>query len=95
MSHTSVELPHSSLDRHDTKLCSGYLCRRNASPANGEIAPGYGGNNRTNEESYKIAQRDIENIKKLGFNAVRYWVDWLTVEPEPGIWNLDFIDRLM
>jgi len=47
------------------------------------------------EESYKIARRDIENIKKLGFNAVRYWIDWLTVEPEPGVWNLDFIDRLM
>ncbi len=47
------------------------------------------------EESYKIAEMDIGNVKKLGFNAVRYWVDWLTVEPEPGVWNLDFIDRLM
>ncbi|MDH5685318.1 MAG: beta-galactosidase [Hadesarchaea archaeon] len=47
------------------------------------------------EESYKIARKDVENIKKLGFNTIRYWVDWTTVEPKPGVWNLDFIDRLM
>ncbi|MFX0061737.1 MAG: beta-galactosidase [Candidatus Hermodarchaeota archaeon] len=47
------------------------------------------------EESYRIAQRDIENMKKLGFNSVKFWVDWLTVEPEPGVWNLSFIDPLM
>jgi len=47
------------------------------------------------EESYRIAQRDIENIKNLGFNTVRYWVDWATAEPESGVWNLNFIDHLM
>ncbi len=47
------------------------------------------------EESYKIARKDVENIKKLGFNTIRYWVNWITVEPKPGVWNLDFIDRLM
>ncbi|UCG01345.1 MAG: beta-galactosidase [Candidatus Heimdallarchaeota archaeon] len=47
------------------------------------------------EESHKIAKRDIENMKKLGFNSVKFWVDWLTVEPEPGVWNLSFIDPLM
>ncbi|MFX1283541.1 MAG: beta-galactosidase [Promethearchaeota archaeon] len=47
------------------------------------------------QESYEIAQRDIENIRKLGFNSVKFWVDWLTVEPEPGVWNLNFIDPLM
>ncbi|MHA2247802.1 MAG: beta-galactosidase [Candidatus Hodarchaeales archaeon] len=47
------------------------------------------------EKSYKIAQRDIENMKKLGFNSVKFWIDWLFVEPEPGVWNLDFIDNLM
>jgi len=47
------------------------------------------------EESRKIAWMDIENIKKLGFNAARYWVDWATVESEPGVWNLGFINHLM
>ena len=47
------------------------------------------------EESYKIARKDVENIKKLGFNTIRYWVDWATVEPKPGVWNLGFMDRLM
>lgn len=47
------------------------------------------------KESYKIAQRDIKNIKKLGFNTVRYWVDWATVEPGHGVWNLGFMDCLM
>ncbi len=50
---------------------------------------------RPTEESNKIAQRDLENIKRLGFNSVKYWVDWLAVEPEHGVWNLDFIDTLM
>jgi beta-galactosidase len=47
------------------------------------------------EETYKIAKKDIQNIKKIGFNAVRYWVDWATAEPKAGDWNLGFIDRLM
>ena len=47
------------------------------------------------KESRKIALTDIANIKKLGFNTVRYWVDWATVEPEPEVWNLGFINHLM
>lgn len=46
------------------------------------------------EKTRKLVRRDLENIKKLGFNSIRYWIDWATAEPEPGKWNLELLDFL-
>ncbi|HXL00094.1 MAG TPA: beta-galactosidase, partial [Dysgonamonadaceae bacterium] len=32
---------------------------------------------------------DLQQIKDLGFNTVRTWVEWATCEPEPGKYNFD------
>jgi len=41
-------------------------------------------------------KRDLENIKRLGFNTVRYWVDWATCEKEYDRYDFkqvsDFLD---
>lgn len=41
-------------------------------------------------------RRDLQNIRDLGFNSVRYWVDWATCEPERGKYDfgqvLKFLD---
>lgn len=31
--------------------------------------------------------KDLTNISNLGFNTVKYWIDWATSEPEPGNFN--------
>jgi len=47
------------------------------------------------EETRRLAQRDLENIRKLGFNSVRYWIDWARAEPEPGKWALEPLGFLL
>ncbi len=43
-------------------------------------------------------RRDLANIKKLGFNSVRYWVDWATCEPEYDHYDFkqveNFVDQV-
>jgi beta-galactosidase len=41
--------------------------------------------------------RDLDQIKAVGFNTVKCWVDWATAEPEPGQFdfrNLNLLLRL-
>jgi beta-galactosidase len=38
---------------------------------------------------------DLQTIKKVGFNAIRCWVDWASAEPVEGRFHLDTIDVLM
>ena len=40
-------------------------------------------------------KRDIANVKKLGFNAVRGWVNWATTEPEPNNFSFEEVDLLI
>jgi len=40
-------------------------------------------------------RKDLENIKSLGFNAVRFWYDCASAEPEPNKWNFREIDILL
>lgn len=44
------------------------------------------------EEAWKA---DLKQIKELGFNTVRTWVEWATCEPEPGKYNFDNLNLLM
>ena len=38
---------------------------------------------------------DLKQIKELGFNTVRTWVEWATCEPEQGKYNFDNLHLLM
>jgi beta-galactosidase len=41
-------------------------------------------------------RKDLENIKKVGFNTIRTGVSaWPTCEPEPGRFNFELYDKLM
>ncbi len=40
-------------------------------------------------------RRDLQQIKALGFNAVRCWIDWASGEPAPGQYRLDTLDVLL
>ncbi|MFN8094379.1 MAG: alpha-amylase family protein [Vicinamibacteria bacterium] len=38
---------------------------------------------------------DLEQIRALGFNAIRCWIDWASGEPAPGQYRFDTIDVLL
>lgn len=38
---------------------------------------------------------DLQQIKDLGFNTVRTWVEWAACEPEPGKYNFENLHLLM
>jgi beta-galactosidase len=40
-------------------------------------------------------RRDLEQIRNLGFNTVRTWVEWASVEPRPGDYAFDNLRLLM
>jgi len=39
--------------------------------------------------------RDLKTIKSLGFNHVKTWVDWATVEPDEGEFHLEALEQLL
>jgi beta-galactosidase len=39
--------------------------------------------------------KDLDQIKGVGFNTVKCWVDWATAEPRPGVFNFANLDLLM
>ena len=39
--------------------------------------------------------RDLDQIKSLGFNTVKTWVDWSTAEPQPGEYHFENLDLLL
>jgi len=40
-------------------------------------------------------RRDLKQIRALGFNTVRCWIDWASGEPAPGRYRLDTLDVLL
>lgn len=40
-------------------------------------------------------KRDLEQIRALGFNAVRMWADWATSEPRRGAFRFDYLDQML
>lgn len=38
---------------------------------------------------------DLQQVKDLGFNTVRTWVEWATCEPEPGKYNFENLHLLL
>ncbi len=50
----------------------------------------------TNAGLKKEAWRgDFQQIKKLGFNSVRCWMDWATGEPEEGRYHFETLDVIL
>lgn len=47
------------------------------------------------ESSEAEWRKDLQQIKDLGFNTVRTWVEWATCEPEPGKYNFENLELLM
>ena len=43
----------------------------------------------------EVWRRDLKQIKALGFNTVRCWIDWASGEPAPGLYRLDTLDVLL
>ncbi len=39
--------------------------------------------------------KDLDQIKALGFNTVKCWVDWATAEPAPGEYRFENLDLLL
>jgi beta-galactosidase len=46
-------------------------------------------------ESRAEWKRDLEQIRALGFNTVRTWVEWRSVEPRPGEYRFDNLRLLL
>jgi beta-galactosidase GanA len=40
-------------------------------------------------------RRDLQQIRKLGFNAIRCWIDWASGEPREGQYHFETIDVLL
>jgi beta-galactosidase len=47
---------------------------------------------RAKKEEWRV---DLKQIKALGFNTVRCWIDWASGEPAPGEYRLDTLDVLL
>lgn len=43
----------------------------------------------------EVWRRDLRQIRRLGFNTVRCWIDWASGEPAPGKYNFDTLDVLL
>ncbi len=39
--------------------------------------------------------KDLDQIKAVGFNTVKCWVDWATAEPRPGEYHFENLDLLL
>ncbi len=42
-----------------------------------------------------VWRSDVRQIKALGFNTLRAWIDWASGEPEPGRYQFDTLDVLL
>ena len=40
-------------------------------------------------------RRDLQQIRALGFNAIRCWIDWATGEPAPGRYDFGTLEVLL
>jgi beta-galactosidase len=75
---------------------------RNQSPDFFPISVWYGGGKartpmlESNPRAKKeVWRRDLKQIRALGFNTVRAWMDWASGEPAPGEYQLDTLDVLL
>jgi beta-galactosidase len=50
---------------------------------------------RVDQTSVQRWGKDLDQIKEVGFNTVKTWVDWSTAEPKQGEFNFQNLDLLM
>ena len=50
---------------------------------------------RITSDSEQRWRADLKQIKKLGFNSVRTWVEWSSGEPREGEYHLENLDLLL
>jgi len=43
----------------------------------------------------ELWRRDVRQIKSLGFNTIRAWVDWASAEPRQGAYDFETLDVLL
>jgi beta-galactosidase len=48
-----------------------------------------------NDTSAQHWGKDLDQIKAVGFNTVKTWVDWATAEPHPGEYNFANLELLL
>jgi beta-galactosidase len=48
-----------------------------------------------NDSSAERWSKDLDQIKAVGFNTVKTWVDWATAEPRPGEYKFQNLDLLL
>jgi beta-galactosidase len=46
-------------------------------------------------EKKDVWRKDIRQIKTLGFNTVRAWIDWASGQPTEGVYDFDTLDVLL
>src|SRR5213593_2419449 len=46
---------------------------------------------RANRDAWRA---DLRQIKSLGFNSVRTWIDWASAEPREGEYHLESLEQL-
>jgi len=46
-------------------------------------------------EKVKLWKKDLQQIKKLGFNTVRCWVEWTANEPEEGKYDFSTLETVV
>src|SRR5512138_3456581 len=39
-------------------------------------------------------RKDVQNIKSVGFNTVRAWIDWASAEPNEGEYHFETLDQI-
>jgi beta-galactosidase len=50
---------------------------------------------RVDSTSAERCGKDLDQIKAVGFNTIKCWVDWATAEPKPGVFNFENLDLLL
>jgi hypothetical protein len=53
------------------------------------------GKGKYNQSSSDLSQNDFAQIRALGFNLIRLCVSWSVIEPTPGVYSTDAIDRIV
>lgn len=53
------------------------------------------GKGKFNESSADLSQNDFAQIRALGFNLIRLCVSWSVLEPTPGVYSNDAINRIV
>ena len=47
-----------------------------------------------NQSSLPLSRNDLAQIRALGFNVVRLAIGWASLEPEPGKYSREYIERI-